>query len=361
MKRALFVLILAIALFFATGMGVCAEDGATYEILEEFDSIIPESSGVSRDKKLESYIGIPALIREISTAVNGEGSRYALFFTMAFGFAVIISVSEATVTCGDSSLSVTSSAALSALLSATLFTSLREAFFEVRGGLEDVVGFFSDLLPIITALNVSAGAVESTAVQATGIGITLAILGKISVEILLPMAFALFILSFSASVTGSSQGVANGVRGFFMWGIGIVSTVLAASLAIQSLVASAADSAAIRAARYAASGMIPIVGTSVSSALSTLSGGLAFVRSTVGAGAIAVILSLSLAPLVSLLIYRFAISFCIFFLESSGTSGGVRSFSAFRASLDGVIAVYSMSILVCIIELVVFIKGGAVA
>ncbi|MBQ9733923.1 MAG: hypothetical protein IJV74_06790, partial [Clostridia bacterium] len=83
--------------------------------------------------------------------------------------------------------------------------------------------------------------------------------------------------------------------------------------------------------------------------------------SSVGSASVVMSLILSLAPLVSILLYRLAFSICIIFLEFSGSSGGVRCFSAFKSALDALIAVYSMSTLVCIVELVVFVRGGVSA
>jgi hypothetical protein len=81
---------------------------------------------------------------------------------------------------------------------------------------------------------------------------------------------------------------------------------------------------------------------------------------TVGAGAIAVILSLALFPLVSLLLYRLALSVSIIFLDYAGCESGSRTYTTFRSSLDAVIAVYALSVLVLIIEVIIFLKSGPV-
>jgi stage III sporulation protein AE len=221
-----------------------------------------------------------------------------------------------------------------------------------------VVDFFSAAIPIFTLINTSSGAVSTASAQAFNMNLTLAIIEKFCTGALLPTSFAVFSLGFTASISDSGAGnVARGVKSAFMWGVGLVGSLLAAVIAMQSVVASAADNATLRAARYAASGMIPIVGSTVASALSTLGGGMAYLKSTVGMGSVAVILALSIAPLVSLLLYRLSISACLIYLEFSGSSGGVRCYSAIRAALDTLIAVYSTSVLVCIIEVVVFVKG----
>ena len=48
----------------------------------------------------------------------------------------------------------------------------------------------------------------------------------------------------------------------------------------------------------------------------------------------------------------------IIFLEFLDSVGGVRCFSAFRSALDAIISVYALSVLLCTVELVIFIKSG---
>ena len=106
-------------------------------------------------------------------------------------------------------------------------------------------------------------------------------------------------------------------------------------------------------------GTVSVVGSSVSSALSTLAGGLAYAKSTVGAAAVAVIAAISLAPLITLLIYRLIFSIAVSFLEYANNSVGARCFGAYRTAFDTVVSVYVLSTLVCIIQVIVFMKGGA--
>ena len=230
----------------------------------------------------------------------------------------------------------------------------------MKEGLAALVSFFGGVIPVMSAVNASSGAVSSAAVQAANMNITLAFIERFSVDALLPISLTVFTLTFIGAVGDSDAvlSIGRGVKSFFTWGIGIISTVLAAVISIQSVVASAADSAALRAARYAASGTIPVVGSTVASALATLGGGMAVIKGTVGGVSVAVILAVTLSPLIMLLMYRLSISVSTGLLQFSGSTGGVRCFSAIRSALDALIAVYSMSVLVAIVELVVFIKGG---
>ena len=328
-------------------------------LLRDFYSVIPEESGVGGKDAVDA-VGFEAILEAIVLAASGEGGRAFSFFAIALAFAVITAVSgmiDSGGVLGGSSSS--SEMAVSVICSLGLFRRLYEVCLTVKESLISVADFFSALIPIMTGLCVSAGEVTLASKQAVNMSVTLAVVGKLAVSLLMPFSLALFALAVVGSLGGAgTASLAKGIKGVFMWGMGIISAVCTGAVAIQSLVASAADSAALRAARYAASGLIPVVGSTVSSALSTLVGGLTFVKSSVGALSVAGIVSLVIAPLVSLLLYRLALSVCIVFLDFTDNSGGVRCFSAFRSALDALTAVYTMSTLVCIVQVVIFMKSG---
>ena len=356
MKRIIRFLTVAAILF--TLFSVTAYADEPEDIMRDFSDIIPGGTEVNTED-LSSQLGIEAILAEVAAALSDSAGETLSFFLLLLGFAVLISLTSHASFGTDAALDSAVQAAVSAIAAASIFASLYNVCASVRQGLTSVVDFLASAIPIFTAISTSSGAVTTASTQAFNMNLTLALIEKFCTGALLPTSFAVFSLGFVASVSDGGVGnVAKGAKSVFMWGVGIVGSLLAAIIAMQSVVASAADNATLRAARYAASGMIPIVGSTVAGALSTLGGGMAYLKSTVGMGSVAVILALSIAPLISLLLYRLAISACLIYLEFSGSAGGVRCYSAFRGALDTLIAVYSTSVLVCIIETVIFVKGG---
>jgi hypothetical protein len=174
------------------------------------------------------------------------------------------------------------------------------------------------------------------------------------------MVLLMFSLSMVSSVDSQNMtaSVAKGVRSLFFSVLGIVTTVLLASLSLQSILSSASDSAMLRAAKYAAGNSIPIVGSTVSAALGTLFASASYAGASVGVGSVAVIVSLTLSPLILLLLYRFALSLFSSVLAMLGADSGAGLFSSFRSSLDALIAVYSSSVIICLFEIIIFMKCG---
>ena len=112
----------------------------------------------------------------------------------------------------------------------------------------------------------------------------------------------------------------------------------------------------MRAARYAAGGLIPTVGSAVSGAISTLVGGLSAVGGIIGASSVFVISAMALSPLVMLLLYRLA-----FYLASLvGEFSGFRceAVEAFSSALDTLVSVYAVTTTVYILEIILLISGG---
>ena len=127
---------------------------------------------------------------------------------------------------------------------------------------------------------------------------------------------------------------------------------------MQSVIASGADSVVIRGAKYAVGSAVPIVGSSVSGALGLAINGASYARGVIGGGAVAVIVAFMLAPMVTLLAYRLCLNLGIFFFGLCSLDGCEGVLSCFLGAIDTLIAVYSMTAVIYVIELFAFLKGG---
>ena len=162
----------------------------------------------------------------------------------------------------------------------------------------------------------------------------------------------------SALGNKSAITVGKGIKGLFTWATGLFTTLITAIFSLQTLVASAADSAAMRTAKYMASGLIPVVGSAVSGALATLASGLSYAKTLVGSGAILVLISLAISPLLMLLLYRLAFTVAISVAELVGAEKCSNIFNAYRYAFDMTIAVYVLSVIVYLFQVILFLKVG---
>ncbi len=348
-----------VLLLFSIPVYASHKDDYVADILEDFYDAIPDESGVSADEDLmvENF-GFEGILNGVLDGIVDRKSEIAAFLFSVIGFCALSVVCE-NIPFYASGCQREISAALFTVMSLSLYPRIYSIFLCVKESLESVTAFFGAALPTMTAITAATGAVKSAGVQAMNMNIALGIIGSVASGVLLPLSLSLLALALVSSFgDGMAAGVSRGIKSLFTFGLGIVTAASSAAIALQSVVASAADSASLRAARYAAGALIPIVGSQVSGALSTLAGGLAYAKSTVGAVSITVIGIIAIMPLVLLLLYRMVFSMAVIFMEYVDNTRGARCFSAYRTAFDTVISAYVMSILVCIIEVIMFIKGG---
>ena len=337
-----------------------AEGDSSYElyekaengILSEFESILPEGfAGLTESGEAISMLGFDALMSEALTSVSENIGRVAVFLALLLGVSAVISLSG--LIDGENAALVRGGVALVAGISviAALFPLVRE----VGQVLTELGGFFSSLAPVLVSVLALGGGTASAAVSGTGMALVLRVYGGLC-ELLVPLVSAMLVLGVSSSFITDGFGSAyDTVRGWFARGVGILTALIGGTVALQGVVATSSDSAALRVARHIATGTVPVVGAAVSGALSTLSGGLGYISGIVGGGAVAVILTMGISPLIMLLLYKLCFFFASLMLDYFGAGEGKRTVLSIGSALDSLIAVYAMSVIVYLLETVIFI------
>ena len=148
------------------------------------------------------------------------------------------------------------------------------------------------------------------------------------------------------------ERLVSGLRTAVTWLLGTVTALFSAMLSVRSLVASAADTLTARSVRLLASG-IPIVGSAVSEAYSTVQGSIRLLRNGTGAVGILIIVWLTLPPILSLLIYRAMFWLMQLFAELSGAEAAAKLYRNLQAVLSAAFAM-----LIC--DAVMLIVSGGV-
>ena len=354
--RKIVILLTIVVILSVFSIKVGAE-GEVDEYLSEFEDILPDDfSNIADDpSELIDRVGIEGLLAEIISILSEKRGEVVAFFLMLVDSIALSSL----VSLIPTKTSVGAEVVTSLVSSVLIFSVIGNIFRSITDSLSKICNFFGSLIPITVGITAMGGGNSAATVQASGMYTTLSLVGTLGERIFGPLlAIGLALSLLSSFGNEGVLAVGRGLKGLFMWIIGILGAILTAAISLQTLIASAVDSASIRAARYAASGMIPVVGSTVSSALSTLASGLSYAKGIVGGGAIVVLILMALSPLLLLLLYRLAITLSMILADFTGAKsiGGV--FSSFRFSLDMLIAVYAVSALIFIFEILLFVKMG---
>lgn len=332
------------------------------DALSDFSDILPEGEELQDGEELSKKLGIDSVLSELISAVSLGLPDAVSLFLLLLGISALAMAAASSPPFENPAFSSHISMATAAVASLLIFSRLFPMYESVKEGIESISAFFGAAVPVLTGVLYAGGELNSAASGAVGMNITLGVITCVTSKLLLPLSCAVFALALLSGIdTGSVSALAKRFKGFFMWTLGIITTVLVASFSMQSLISGASDTAYLRTAKYAASGMIPIVGSTVSSALGTLAGGLSYAKNIIGIGSVAVIGSVAILPLIKLLLFRLAFSLAISFADFLGAAAVNKTFTAFRDALDVLLSVYVMTTVVYIFEIIVLIRcGGSV-
>lgn len=341
------------------GYGFSDELSGILEGFFEHVSIFSDVGSEEDIDELSADFSPGNVVGSILNSLLGRSGGIGGFLIMLFGVSVLLLAAEL-MSEYSGELSSRATAGVAMVLSIPIFSALSGIVNSVRDGLQNATELFSGLIPVFTSISAIGGGVTTAAAEAAGMSFTLSAVSFFAKDGLLPIVMLMLALGLISSfdIGGGVAPVIRGAKSFFTFAMGAMTSIVAGCLALQTLITGAKDSMALRGMKYAISGMIPIVGGSVSSALGTLASGVNLAKGTVGAVSIAALLSVLGAPLLELLLFRFAFRICISFLEITGGKIGVGILSSILYAIDMLISIFAFSSLIYILETVIFLKFG---
>ena len=364
-KKCCQILCLALIIGALLCIGVSAEGVGTSKVgadaeagvegaLSDFRDLLPEGYGELSDPKVAGdSVGFEHLLGIIIDGVADRRGELSSFLLLLIGCVILISLSSH-VTGEHAALC---RGAVGVVCSVGVFSRLFPIVAEVSGTLASINGFFGALIPLMATVNTLGGNVSVASSSAMGMTLTMQLYGALGSSLTLIVG-AMFAVGMLSTLGGGFASVGRGVRGLFGRGMGVFTALLAGTLSLQTVLTGVSDSTAMRVARYAISGTVPIVGGAVSSALSTLVGGLSYAKGVIGGGAIAALVLMAAVPLVVLLLYKLCFFLASLFLDFVSGGEGGECLVAISGGLDALISVYTMTSVIYIFQLILFIMGG---
>ncbi len=224
------------------------------------------------------------------------------------------------------------------------FLSL-DAYFNTVKGLS--VGF----LPLMSTLYAMGGNVRAAVVNHSVMSAFLTLLETFCAGTVLPIAGICLALTLTEAISGrlTLRPLSGLIKRTYTLCISFLMLLLCGVLGLQSTLAKASDSLALRTARFAAGSFLPVVGGSVSESLRTVAGSVEYLRAVAGTGAILVLFFAFLPIFLSVLLTRIA-----FLL--GGAAAKLLSCDAEEKLLSELASVYGyfLAIIACVFVMMVF-------
>ena len=174
-----------------------------------------------------------------------------------------------------------------------------------REAIGDISDFANVLLPVVAAVTAATGAITGAAARQMAAMLFSGLLTNLISRLLIPLVYGYVAAQVAWGAVGN-DGLKR-VAKFLKWlTVTVLSVVLLAFvgyLTLSGVVAGAADSAAIKATKFAISGAVPVVGGIISDAAETVLASAGILRGTVGVFGMLVVLAICLTPFLHLSIH----------------------------------------------------------
>jgi len=219
-------------------------------------------------------------------------------------------------------------------LSLTCFSALQSCISIANTSLKTVSTFFIASLPVTTVLLTLSGAPTAGATMASSINLTL---GAVSTFVSPCLSGILNTLFAFTMVDGILDGGLSSFLAFLKKCVKVLCilffTLITASLALKSALATAADSVAMRSVRFAAGNFIPIVGSLVGESAKTLTAAFTAVKAECGILCILILVFVLLRPILCIAVQKLFLGLAGSFAEIVGE----KQIQGFLKSLSGLL------------------------
>jgi stage III sporulation protein AE len=214
------------------------------------------------------------------------------------------------------------------------------------------------LLPVMTAAMAAEGGVTTSAALYTGTVAFNTVLTTGISKLIIPMIFVYMVLCVATSAI--EEDILKRIREFMKWlmtwSLKIVIYLFTGYIGITGVVSGTADAAAVKAAKLAMSGFVPVVGDIIADASETVLVSAKVMKNTTGLYGLIAILAVWIGPFLEIgiqyLMLKITASVCSVF-GSKGSSELIESFSGvmgFLLAITGTVCLLFLISIVCLMR-----------
>ena len=224
--------------------------------------------------------------------------------------------------------------------------------------LENLTTLVGAMIPVMGTVWAMGGNVTTASAGTATLSVFLTACESLCAKSVIPVCCFCTAMALCQSLSPGMalRGVAEAVRKVYSFSLGLIMTVLVASLGSQTALTAAADSTTAKTAKVLSATVIPVVGGSVGDTLRTVASGVQYLKTVLGVGGIALIGILTLPTLISLVLIRGVFLVCTGIAELLGCEEEGRLLGVLASVYGCMIAVVAMSAVMFILALWIFVR-----
>ena len=286
-------------------------DGLYYYVDEETTDFMKEHGVDSLDaEKIIGFDFFDFLKSVWDTALSVFTAPFALLASILGVMLLCSLISAIKATDNENSLSTVFSLVSTLAVCGIAVAPIVKCIISTSETIKSAGNFMLAFIPVFTGIVTTQGKPVTGIVYHTSLFTLIQIIMRIAGVFLIPLLGIYLALSITGSLGGKMNltSVSSMIKKTLLWTLGILLTIFIGLFMVQTFVSSSADNVATRTAKFMVSGFIPIVGGAISEALNTINGCLGLLKSTVGAFGIIAVLFTMLPSIISVILYKTALS-----------------------------------------------------
>lgn len=197
--------------------------------------------------------------------------------------------------------------------------------------------FMTSFIPIFAVVVASGGAATTAAsMSALLLGAT-QVVNYISNFVVIPLMSAYLSISIASRVSPllEKSGIADGIKKVSFWVMSLLTTIFIGILSIQTAVGSSADTLTVKTAKFFIGSSVPVAGTVLSEALTTVTASVGLLKSSVGIYGVVASVVIFLPLIAEIFLWRVGLNLTSAVSDLFSTS----KISALLRSVDSVLSV----------------------
>ena len=177
--------------------------------------------------------------------------------------------------------------------------------------INSLTDFMAALMPVLMMLIVSVGGITEAAVMDPLVMGTINICARVYVDIIIPIILMSFVLQFVNNISDDFKitKLTKLMNQLALWMQGGIMTIFIGIITIRGMTTKTIDEVAVKTAKYAVDNFIPIVGKSLSDAISTVAGYSILLKNAISGLGLVLIIGIVLFPIIKLFLMAMLFKF----------------------------------------------------
>ena len=191
---------------------------------------------------------------------------------------------------------------VAAVICVPLFSVLNASVNALQG----CAVFMTSFVPVFAVIIATSGSVATSVSMSSLLLASSQALSFISNIVVIPLLSGVLSISLATSVSPilARSGIADGIKKLAFWIMSLLTTVFIGILSIQTAVNASADTLTLKTAKFIVGSSVPVAGTVLSEALTTVTASMGMIKSSVGIYGVIACAAIFLPLLAELFIWR---------------------------------------------------------